>query len=194
MSLRYHAYVEANPSGPMARDGRVHLSAGYEALGQLAQALQVLEPLKGQDPDIDERIAVLRRQVKTLAIQTPVAGIVVTRSPDEGVPAAADTDEVADVSRPHDGRGAKESSLQAARDCAAKADKAGALERYLEVLARDPVEPEALSWVEDALRAKRDYAKLRDVLWASARAMDTHDSSTGASCGSARSPVSPRAT
>jgi len=175
LSLRYHAYVEANPSGPLASEGRLHLAAKYEALGQAAQALQVLAPLRGQ-PEIDERMAALQGQAEAGGAPTPVVGVeelgALARSAEAPT---ADTEEVVEAERPSP-QGLKQSALDAARACLAKSDKAGALERFLEVLQADPVESEALSWVEDTLRAKRDYAKLRDVLWASARAMGSHDS------------------
>ena len=41
--------------------------------------------------------------------------------------------------------------------------------KYKEVLETDPSHPEALAWVEDYLRTKRDYGQLRDVLLASVR-------------------------
>ncbi len=180
LSLRFHAYVEANPNGALAQDGRLHLAASYEALGQVPQALQVLEPLRGQ-PDVDVRIAALHRQYQTAAL-TPVAGVQeLARSMASDVPDAPDTDEVAVAAPPPppSPQALKTAALEAARACVAKSDKAGALQRYMEALTADPVEPEALSWVEDALRAKRDYAKLRDVLWASARAMGPNDPMEG---------------
>jgi hypothetical protein len=45
-----------------------------------------------------------------------------------------------------------------------------ALEKYMEVLRHDPVSPEALSWVDEHLRAKRKFAELRDVYQAASRA------------------------
>ena len=188
LTLKYHAYVEANPRGPMAPDARVHLANSYEAVGQIPQAVQVLGPLAGR-PDIDERLATLQHRAQAHVALTPVGGvaelqrqaraIVVTETNE-----AVDTDEVAEVADLADPRarfpqGGKQSSLDAARDALKKGDKALALDHYLEVLATDAVEPEALSFVEDALRAKRDYAKLRDVLWASARAMGSQDSIEG---------------
>jgi hypothetical protein len=176
LSLRFHAYVAANPDGALAQDGRLHLAASYEALGQVPQAIQVLEPLRGQ-PDVDVRLAALQRQAQTHAM-TPVAGVEDLARSMSDVPDAPDTDEIAEaaLSAAPSSQVIKAAALEAARAHVAKSNKAGALEKYLEVLAADPLEPEALSWAEDALRAKRDYAKLRDVLWASARAMSSQDS------------------
>jgi hypothetical protein len=166
ISLRYHAYLAANPSGPLASDARMHLAASYEAIGQITQAIQVLRPLRGQ-PAIDQRLAALREQAPA------GAGEETYPNADDAEP--IDTEEVAEVARPST-ENLKQASLDAARARVSKGDKKGALEHYLDVLSKDPVEPEALSWVEDYLRTKRDYAKLRDVLWASARATGAQDS------------------
>ena len=61
--------------------------------------------------------------------------------------------------------------LDAAQMLAGKSKRAEAFAKYREVLDADPSHPEALSWVEDYLRTKRDYAALRDVLLASVRAV-----------------------
>jgi tetratricopeptide (TPR) repeat protein len=176
LSLRYHAYLQASPQGPLAKEASLHLSISYESLGQIAQAVQVLQPLRGH-AEIDQRLAALQSQLPAPTGQTPVVGVHIdeagTYANASGGP-SVDTEEVEEVAAPPLAH--KLSALEAARASVAKGDKTAALERYLEVLADDPVEPEALSWVEDALRAKRDYAKLREVLWASARAMGSHDS------------------
>ena len=54
---------------------------------------------------------------------------------------------------------------------AGKGKKPEDFAKYKEVLEADPAHPEALAWVEDFLRSKRDYAALRDVLLASVRAV-----------------------
>ena len=60
-------------------------------------------------------------------------------------------------------------ALEEASALVAKNQKPQALAKYREVLALDPAHPEALSWVEDYLRQKRQYAELRDVLMQAAR-------------------------
>lgn len=60
--------------------------------------------------------------------------------------------------------------LDAAQMLAGKGKKPEAFAKYKEVLESDPAHPEALGWVEDYLRSKRDYGQLRDVLLASIRA------------------------
>lgn len=64
--------------------------------------------------------------------------------------------------------------LDAAQMLAGKGKRDDAHAKFQEVLDADPAHPEALSWVEDYLRSKRDYAKLRDVLLASVRAQNSH--------------------
>ncbi len=61
--------------------------------------------------------------------------------------------------------------LDAAQMLANKGRKQEAFAKYKEVLESDPAHPEALSWVEDYLRTKRDYPQLRDVLLAAVRTM-----------------------
>ena len=61
-------------------------------------------------------------------------------------------------------------TLQEASALAARGQKPQALAKYKSVLATDPAHPEALAWVEDYLRQKRQYAELRDVLMQAARA------------------------
>jgi cellulose synthase operon protein C len=61
-------------------------------------------------------------------------------------------------------------TLQEASALAGRGQKPQALAKYKSVLATDPAHPEALAWVEDYLRQKRQYAELRDVLMQAARA------------------------
>ncbi|MBL8606161.1 MAG: hypothetical protein JNL38_02525, partial [Myxococcales bacterium] len=60
--------------------------------------------------------------------------------------------------------------LDAAQMLAGKGKKPEALSKYKEILEADPAHPEALAWVEDYLRSKRDYPQLREVLTAAVRA------------------------
>jgi hypothetical protein len=61
-------------------------------------------------------------------------------------------------------------TLQEASALASRGQKPQALAKYKSVLSMDPAHPEALAWVEDYLRQKRQYAELRDVLMQAARA------------------------
>ena len=59
--------------------------------------------------------------------------------------------------------------LESAGLLASKRQNKEALEKYMEVLSLDPVSPEALAWVDEHLRSKRQFADLRDVYQAAAR-------------------------
>lgn len=59
--------------------------------------------------------------------------------------------------------------LDAAQSFAAGGKSGDAYQKYREVLEGDPKHPEALAWVQDYLRTKRQYAPLRDVLLAALR-------------------------
>src|SRR5215471_8648985 len=59
--------------------------------------------------------------------------------------------------------------LEEASALAARGQRPQALAKYKEVLSQDPAHPEALAWVEDYLRHKRQYAELRDVLMQATR-------------------------
>ncbi len=59
--------------------------------------------------------------------------------------------------------------LEEAAGLASRAQRPQALAKYREVLALDPSNSEALVWVEDYLRQRRQYAELRDVLLQAAR-------------------------
>lgn len=65
--------------------------------------------------------------------------------------------------------------LDEAHANAQSGNKDDAFNLYKLVLESEPSHPEALGWVEDFLRSKRDYAALRDVLLASVRAVGTND-------------------
>lgn len=66
--------------------------------------------------------------------------------------------------------------LDAAQMLAGKGKRTEAHVKYREVLENDPSHPEALAWIEDYLRGRRDYPQLKDVLLASVRAMGTRES------------------
>jgi tetratricopeptide (TPR) repeat protein len=61
--------------------------------------------------------------------------------------------------------------LDAAQMLAGKGRKPEAYAKYREVLEAEPAHAEALGWVEEYLRGKRDHGTLRDVLTAAVRAM-----------------------
>ena len=179
LASRYLAYVDANPNGSMAADARWLLAGSYEGAAQIENAIQILEPLRGLGDE--EATAKLRdlyaqtgqpmpsvppppqppqqqQQPATPARpqpQTGPAGASSSPAPRERAPVAADK---------------LQGVLDAAQMLANKGKRPEAYQKYREVLESDPAHPEALSWVEDYLRTKRDYGSLRDVLLAAVRA------------------------
>ncbi len=189
---RFAAYVEANPNGTMATEGRQALAASYELADEIDKALEVLEPLRAKgDATAESRIEELRARAKA---RGPVSAKPVT-----GSNPSAQSLSLASVSSSASGSGtdptsgprssgahdmeppAKRTSvlppdklqgiLDAAQMLAGKGKKVEAFAKYKEILDSDPAQPEALAWVEDYLRTKRDYTQLKDVLLASVRVM-----------------------
>jgi tetratricopeptide (TPR) repeat protein len=152
VATRYLAYLQANPGGAMASDARWLLAASYEAAGQAANAIQVLEPLRAMG---DGQATTKLHELYTQAGQR-MPSVPPMAPPQPGAPRV-----VVDK---------QQGLLNAAQILANQGMRAEAHQKYREVLQADPVHPEALSWVEDYLRTKRDYAGLRDVLLAAVRA------------------------
>ncbi|MGH7294173.1 MAG: tetratricopeptide repeat protein, partial [Polyangiaceae bacterium] len=71
---------------------------------------------------------------------------------------------------PQHGAGDLQQILDEAQAEAQKGRKPQAYAKFRDALKIDPAQSEALSWVEDYLRTKRDYGSLRDVLLAAVRA------------------------
>lgn len=87
------------------------------------------------------------------------------------IPAAAPSEDEVQPRRPGPLSAEKlQGLLDSAQMLARKNKKPEALVKYREVLEHDATHPEALAWVEDYLRLKRDYTQLRDVLLLSIRA------------------------
>jgi tetratricopeptide (TPR) repeat protein len=152
---RYLTYVQVNPNGTMAREARWILAASYEAVGQLEEAVQMLEPLRAVGDSqatakLRELYGQLGRRMPSAAPQPPPLTGAEARFPP---PAAA---------RPA-------TTLDAAQLLASAGKRDEAYAKYREVLEREPVHPEALAWCEDYLRSKRDYRSLRDLLLAAVR-------------------------
>ncbi|MGD0527680.1 MAG: hypothetical protein ABSE49_21285, partial [Polyangiaceae bacterium] len=176
---RYLAYVEANPNGAMAADARWLLAASYEGAQQYDHAIQMLEPLRGLGDE--QATAKLRELYGRTGQPMP------TVPPPPPQPQAAPAGKARPPASPQTGSGAGpapvphrerapvaaeklQGVLDAAQMLANKGKRPEAYTKYREVLESDPAHPEALSWVEDYLRTKRDYASLRDVLLAAVRA------------------------
>ena len=66
--------------------------------------------------------------------------------------------------------------LDAAQMLVGKGKKPEAFSKYKEILDSNPSHGEALAWVEEYLRGKRDYAQLKEVLLAAVRASTGADS------------------
>jgi cellulose synthase operon protein C len=152
VATRYVAYLQANPAGTMAADARWLLAASYEAAGQGANAIQVLEPLRALgDPEATAKLRDLYAETGQRMPSVPPAPPVST-SRARGM----DRDAVREL-------------LDSAQALAAEGARGEAYQRYRQVLDVDPGRVEALSWVEDYLRTKRDYPALRDVLLGAVR-------------------------
>jgi tetratricopeptide (TPR) repeat protein len=169
LAARYLAYIEANPNGAMAADARWLLSSSYEGADQIDHAIQVLEPLRALGDD--QATAKLRElyqragQPMPSAPPPPVQPSVRIGGPAAGVPTATTS-----APRTSIAMDKLQGVLDAAQMLANKGKRPEAYQKYKEVLESDPAHPEALSWVEDYLRTKRDYAALRDVLLSAVRA------------------------
>ena len=176
---RFLAYITQNPNGAMSVDARRGLAASYEANGQLAEVMAVLQPIRSVDPESAQKLAELAAQgVQPVELPKPQAqihlraGASTDSSANDATGPGLVGGEVASAKRvsqlPPD---RLQGVLDAAQMLAGKGKKPEAFAKYKEVLDADPAHPEALAWVEDYLRSKRDYAALRDVLLASVRAV-----------------------
>ncbi len=149
LDARWAGYLKHNPTGTMAFDARKALSRSLEGQGKLDDAIKVLEPLKNDpDPSVAMRLGDLYAKTgKTTELAAHMDRHAASLPPAERI----------------------QKQLEIAALFAQKNDKKGALAKYREVLEQDAAHPEALSYVEDALRAARQYKDLRDVLLNAAR-------------------------
>ncbi|HEX3769946.1 MAG TPA: hypothetical protein VHV30_03730 [Polyangiaceae bacterium] len=161
VGLRYLAYIEANPGGAMASEARWLLAASYEGADQQEHAIAVLEPLRALgDPEAATKLRDLYAQMgRSMPPEAPVAA-----------PQPRGANEASVNRRPPVPVGRVDTSLDEAQALAKAGKRAEAYKKYREVLELDAVHPEALSWVQDYLRSKREYAPLRDVLLSATRA------------------------
>jgi tetratricopeptide (TPR) repeat protein len=172
---RYAAYVRANADGAMATEARHAVATAYEAAGDYRAAVELLEPLRSSG---DNEAAEKLKDLYPLAAQQP-AGLSASDAATNdasfnghagGFGAASSGSEPASQRKlmPAD---RLQGVLDAAQMLVGKGKKQEAFTKFKEVLEADPAHPEALAWVEDYLRTKRDYGQLRDVLLASVRQM-----------------------
>ncbi len=162
VAIRYLAYVTASPNGAMAGEARWILAASYEAAGEADHAIQILEPLRAlSDPEATSKLAELYDQIgRRMPTESPAAGQLSQAQANAQMQATRSEGSSA-------GRRVVEragAALDAAQAFAQAGKRPEAYKKYREVLEGDPAHPEALAWVEDYLRTKRDYPSLRDVL------------------------------
>jgi hypothetical protein len=178
LAARYLAYVDANPNGAMAGDARWLLAASYEGAAQLDHAIQILEPLRGLG---DEQATAKLRELYAQTGQQMPSVPPPPPQPQQAPQGRARGGQQPQTTGPSPGGPAHrerapvaadklQGVLDAAQMMANKGKRPEAYQKYREVLESDPAHPEALSWVEDYLRTKRDYSSLRDVLLAASRA------------------------
>ncbi|HXX68278.1 MAG TPA: tetratricopeptide repeat protein [Polyangiaceae bacterium] len=160
VGLRYLAYLRANPEGPMASEARWVLAASYEAANQPEEAIQLLEPLRASGDSratskLSELYGRVGRRMPTVAPPPPAALT------------AGNFSAAASPARTKSDRAPEPLERAYALANAGKRDEAYV--QFQQVLLHDPSNPDALSWVEDYLRTKREYRALRDVLLAAVR-------------------------
>jgi tetratricopeptide (TPR) repeat protein len=175
VTSRYLAYIQANPSGPMAADARWLLAGSYESSGQLGEAIEVLEPLRTLgDPQAQAKLRELYTQsgqrMPSAAPPAPLPQPSIPKPRSAPAPAGRPGHLPSMSSAPAVPPPPPAGSLEAAQALVDEGKRDEALAAYRAILEQEPNQPEALSWVEDHLRTKRDYRALRDVLRSSVRA------------------------
>ncbi len=194
VTARYLAYIRANPSGAMAQEVRLVLAASYEGAGQLEAAIEVLEPLRASGDaqataKLQDLYATLGKPIPSSPL--PFAALVppapasqpgrtsaIPEAPPWGpappetakAPTPPETDPAPSRAAAVVPEERRHAALEKAQAFASSGRRTEAFQKYREVLAAEPSHTEALAWVEDYLRSKRDYAGLRTVLGAAARA------------------------
>ena len=180
---------------PQRRDerrGAAHPGRELRGRGQIQNAIQMLEPLRALgDQSAQAKLRELYPQASKTPSGAPPPGGMPPMQSDGSIPRAqkvpsgesslsVSSSYSASFGQPASARkmGALtpdklQGVLDAAQMLANKGKKAEAFSKYKEVLETDASHPEALSWIEEYLRTKRDYAQLRDVLLAAVRVMPT---------------------
>ncbi len=164
LPARFLAYLAQNPNGAMVVDARRGLAMYYETMGQLPEAMTVLEPIRNVDPEAAQKLQELASQGIVPAAEMPQAQArpQIHIQPQRGVPDDEGSTAHENIVEPKRVSGLPPDRLQgvldAAQMLAGKGKKPEAFAKYKEVLDADPAHPEALAWVEDYLRSKRDYA------------------------------------
>jgi tetratricopeptide (TPR) repeat protein len=149
LTVRQIAFVTANPGSEYAVGIRRALAEAYLVVGQVDDAINCLEPIVGVDPALQRTLAGLYRQAGRV---DELASLFDQLAPTvEPAQRAIDLKELAAL---YGQQGNRAAMIRAMRD----------------VLAIDPADPDALTLVEDDLRARREYGDLREVLAAAVRA------------------------
>ena len=143
LAVRQIAFVQANPSSPYTPVVRKALAEAYLSVGQIDDAIAALEPLRASDPEVARTLLGLYRDTGRAEDFSRLAGELAVEGdlPQQ----IRDLKDLAEIQ----GR---------------SGDRAGMLDTMRRVLALDAADLEALALVEDDLRARGDYAALRDVL------------------------------
>ncbi len=143
LALRQIAFLSANPTSAYAPTIRRGLAEMYASVGQLDDAIACLEPLAADDLDVARELSSLYRSAGRVDdLAQLLAQFAPTADPAERM---RDLKDLAELYGNQGNRG-------------------GMLGAMREVLALDPADPEALALVEDDLRARGEYAELREVM------------------------------
>ncbi|MFO0563630.1 MAG: hypothetical protein U0269_36735 [Polyangiales bacterium] len=148
-AAREIAFLSANPESPMIAQVRRDLASLYSSAGQFDDAIDALAPLAETDPAALRELADLYGSAGRIAERVAI----VAQLPPSSDPAQ----------RLHDLR-------EMAAVYGQQGDRATMLSALREVLDIEPADPEALSIVDEELRASNDWAELRTMLYAAARA------------------------
>ncbi|HEV3188889.1 MAG TPA: hypothetical protein VGY54_00255, partial [Polyangiaceae bacterium] len=163
VASRYMAYVQANPNGAMAPDARWLLVGLYEAAGRFDDAIQVLEPLRGH-ADAKTKLAELHGR---LGQRMPSTQPPPPLPPPVLPPRTSSTSPPAPGPARPDARALLDPPSVASPLLPSIAEDKGA--KLAALLAQDPANAEAVTWMLDELRTRRDYPAMRDCLVAAVR-------------------------
>ncbi len=148
LAVRQISFVTTNPTSPYTPSIRKGLADMYAAVGQVDDAITCLEPLVGDDPSLSRQLANLYRQAGRVA---DLANLL---------------DQLAPSADP-------EQRLQDMKDLAAlqgaHGDRASMLSTMRAVLEQNPSDTDALTLLEDDLRARGEFAELRELLASAVR-------------------------
>ncbi|MFO0665837.1 MAG: hypothetical protein U0174_17930 [Polyangiaceae bacterium] len=177
IATRYAAYLKVNPNGAHADAAR--RSVGEPGGGDATAATDIKV---AEDLARERAKAAARGGTITGTGGTSTGSGVKEKQPPREDPLAMFANEAAQnaassMKRPSNIPADRlQGILDAAQMLAGKGKRTEAYVKYREVLENDPSHPEALAWIEDYLRGRRDYPQLKDVLLASVRAMGTRES------------------